>query len=344
MTFPAGSPTLAQTGPNGSTTDAISWPSSSGATEYYATTSATFATSAATLEAWVYLTALPTAQTGIVCCSSSYGGGGADKYMYVGTDGKVRLYLFNSGQLTVASSNALSLNTWHHVVASVGAAGTKIRTDKVTDGTNANTGSSGGSYKVFIHGGGADGTGGNAVNVTDSSAVKIAEVAVWQSQLSDAQTDAHFDAMAPPSSAAGTASLSLSASGAAKTPAAGAAALALSATGTLGQLASGTAGLSLTASGAARAVGTGSASLTLSGSGSAQLGASGAAFLTLGSTGQANPLYLSDTANSFGGLALGGTATVTVTYSFATSDAPPTVRVDKAVALPHPTLVKGRPT
>lgn len=190
-----GSPTLAQTGPpTASVADAIAFPSSA-STEHYAGTSATLSTSAFTFEAWVYLTANPAASTPIIALGVAYGTGGNDKYLYIGTDGKPRCYIFSGGQQTLVASTALSLNAWHHVVTSVGAAGAKIRVDKTSlffaPGTNSTTTT---AAKVFLHGGGIDGTGGNTINGTNGDAITIARAAVYAAQLSDTATDAHYDA------------------------------------------------------------------------------------------------------------------------------------------------------
>jgi hypothetical protein len=82
--------------------------------------------------------------------------------------------------------------------------------------------------------------------------------------------------------ASGTASLSLSASGAGQAPVSGTAAISLSATGTTGPpLASGSASISLSASGADKAAVSGVASITLTASGAEKAKASGTASLTL---------------------------------------------------------------
>lgn len=182
-----------QAGPWGGST-AIKYPDSSGGSEFYAKTAVAFNTSTATLEAFVYLTAYPTNQTGLLCCGSSYGGGGVDKYLYIGTDGAPRYYIFNAGQLTITGT-PLALNTWNHVVASTGAAGTKLRVNKATVASNVSTGSTASaSAFLFMHGGGSDGTSFDAINPTNSSEIILSRCAAYTSQLSDARVDAHYDA------------------------------------------------------------------------------------------------------------------------------------------------------
>lgn len=85
--------------------------------------------------------------------------------------------------------------------------------------------------------------------------------------------------------AAGSASISLSAAGTASLAATGSAALSLSATGPARAAAAGSAALTLSATGAARAAAAGSASLTLTAQGTALQPGGGAASLTLTATG-----------------------------------------------------------
>jgi hypothetical protein len=184
-----GSPTLGRAGPGN--TSGISWPSSSG-TEHYGATSANFASSAATLAGWVYLTATPTAKTPIVACAQSYGVNTMDKALYVDTDGKPKFMVFSGSAVTAVGSSALSLNAWHHVVASVGAAGVILRVDKATAGTASATSSYSGNQLVFVHGGGSDPP--SSLVFTDGSAAVTGPCAVWASQLTTVQSDAHYDA------------------------------------------------------------------------------------------------------------------------------------------------------
>ena len=173
---------LGQSGPLVSQ-PAIAWQS---ATEY-GSTSATLATSPATVEAWVYLTANPLNNTPIVACAASAGNGTHDKALYVDTSGKVNWYIYAGSETTLTAPSALTLNAWHHIVASVGAAGAKIRIDGTTVVSNVGaTSSYTGAMKVFLHGGG--------VGYTSGSPVRVAAPAVWNSQLSDATTDAHYGA------------------------------------------------------------------------------------------------------------------------------------------------------
>jgi hypothetical protein len=120
--------------------------------------------------------------------------------------------------------------------------------------------------------------------------------------------------------AAGTASLSLTASGTARATAAGTASLSLSASGAVSAPASGTASLSLSASGATTSPASGTAALSLSASGSARAPAVGSAALSLTATGTATgPNGASGTAAislSASGSATGattGTASLTLT-------------------------------
>ena len=189
-----GAPTFAQTGPDGATADAIAWPDSSGATEYYAS-GTTVSTSACTAECWFYLAANPTNPTPLICTAASYGSNTQRIALHVNTVGNLGWMIYQGGATAVVilSASAVGLNTWHHVAASIGPAGMKIRLDKTTVATNAGTSISAGAESVFLRGGGSDNidTGRQFVN---ASAVRIARPAFSTTQLSDARADPHFDA------------------------------------------------------------------------------------------------------------------------------------------------------
>lgn len=200
LTLPGGSPTYAQTGPSGAA-DAQSWPDSSGATEYYAQSSANVGTpTAMTLECWVYLTALPTHPTALVGLAYGYGNNSRRPFeMYVDTDGKVKLF---GGVSTGGSwgdwsapTITLSLNTWYHVVGASQSGAQKIRVNKVTVSTDTRGQTMGAGAFAFVHGGGADASG--VVDLTNASPIIIAKPAVYLTVLSDARIDAHYDAMFP---------------------------------------------------------------------------------------------------------------------------------------------------
>jgi len=182
MTISGSSHTLNQTGPSAALV-AIAWANAAG----YAVTAVTVDTSDVTMEAWVYLTANPSAGTAITGHAIAFDNGTRDKTLYVDTSGRACMHFYSGSSIVVTASAPLSLNAWHHVIGSVGAAGAKIRVDKITVGTNAATTSAFGfNQLVFIRGGGS-GFNGNG-------AMKIAMVARYTSQLSDARTDAHYDA------------------------------------------------------------------------------------------------------------------------------------------------------
>jgi len=182
MTLSGSGWTLNQIGP-ASSMPSVVWPAGDGNS---ANTTATFNSATGTVEAWVYLTANPSVDLSIAACQNN-GGGSLTKFLKITSAGLV--FFGTTASVGATSASALALNTWHHIVGSVGAAGTKLRIDKVTVGTAAATTSSTSALAAAIHrklGGGT----------TTPGAVTIAAVAVWASQLSDAQTDAHYDAMA----------------------------------------------------------------------------------------------------------------------------------------------------
>lgn len=181
-----GAPTFAQPGPMASE-PAILWPQNANPPTYYANTTATTNTGPVTAEAWVYLTSVPVNQTVIMGCANTFNGSTTDKILSITTAGKVSWMVFSGSALTTLSSAALSLNVWHHVVASTGAAGTKIRVDKVTVGTGTPTTSfTSSGQQVLLH---AAGSG-----YSTSRDISIAAPAFYAAQLSDTRTDAHYDA------------------------------------------------------------------------------------------------------------------------------------------------------
>lgn len=188
-----GSPTLNQSGPD-TGVPSIDWPSSA-VTEHYAS-GTTLAPTTCTAEAWVYLTATPTTQTPIMGTAAAYGNNTQRIQMSIASTGKVEWLIYQGGATAtaIASASALSLNTWHHVVCSIGAATQKIRIDKATSNSTAGTSVSSGTESIFVHGGG---NSGGATDFTNGGAIKIARPAFYTTQLSDARADAHFDAMGP---------------------------------------------------------------------------------------------------------------------------------------------------
>jgi hypothetical protein len=199
LTLPGGAPTYAQTGPGGGS-DAQLSPDSSGGTEYYAISSASLGgtTSALTLECWFYLTANPTNRTPLV--GFGYGFGNTSlrpAFLWLDTDGTIHLWWGSSSSsfITIGSASAVSLNTWHHVVAPLTSTEGKIRLDKadVASGSHATAIASSGQFMLR---GGHNGTSQPSIgDHRDGSVVTIAKPAAYLSTLTDTRIDAHYDAM-----------------------------------------------------------------------------------------------------------------------------------------------------
>lgn len=145
-----------------------------------------------TYECWVYLTATPSSALYLLYFAPTVGVVGPTSGMQINTAGKVLCDGYNGSGTTITAPSALTLNTWHHVVVSTGAAGKKIRIDKVTVASSGTTSDSNLQTCVaYIHG-----IYNGSTVVTSTDAVKIAKPAMWFNvQLSDAATDAHYDAM-----------------------------------------------------------------------------------------------------------------------------------------------------
>lgn len=182
-----GSPTLAQTGPSGAS-DAIDWPSSTVTYAKNANSSPLAGANGFTIEAWVYLTANPGGIAAVVGEGANATGTSNTEFgLSIDTSGRPVFYMFNTAVRNLTGS-ALSLNTWHHIVA-VGStsAGMSLRVDKVADGTLAeNSLASTYSRALWIHASGRSNAGGP---------VKISHAAFYSAPLTTTRIDAHYDAM-----------------------------------------------------------------------------------------------------------------------------------------------------
>lgn len=179
------SPTLAQSGPTAGVNDAILFSGSGPRAGTAATTNA----AVFTCEAWVYITAAPGALTAFLTRSVSVAGTDpTDGILSIDTAGKVQWQVYNGANQIITSPAALTLNTWHHVVGSVGAAGMKLRIDKTTVVSNGGVtgGYTGSNQGIYLRAGATAWNGGGTM--------KIARPAYYTTQLLDARTDAHYDA------------------------------------------------------------------------------------------------------------------------------------------------------
>lgn len=155
----------------------------------YLATSDTFTQpTTATYECWVKLAESPSSQTAVLGFAGGASGIGPTAMLTVNTFGELEFDMYSGGDASLTAPSALTTGVWHHVVCSVGAAGAKIRVDKTTVASSATTAvSSFVTGPFLVRGGGGYGPGG-------TGAITIAEPAAWDTQLSDAQTDAHYDA------------------------------------------------------------------------------------------------------------------------------------------------------
>jgi hypothetical protein len=150
-----------------------------------------FGSAACTIETWVYIPSAATmGRTALVSTMSESTSSAAIALM---------LGLESGGQLVIQTSAALltgpvlARDTWFHVVGSVGAAGLKLRINKVTEALNAaQTSTSATAYSVFQRREkNATGTGDDWRTGTQ---VRLGPTSIYASQLSDARADAHYDA------------------------------------------------------------------------------------------------------------------------------------------------------
>lgn len=189
------------------------------------------------------------------------------------------------------------------------------------------------------NGGGSAGRYAAASVFTTGSSVGVTATLATHQQVNYAISGL-TDAVA--ASATGSLSLSGSAGGAGVGTATGS--LSLSGQAASGQPASGTGAVTLAGSAVGGAAATAGGSLTLTATGGVTAAVSATGSLNLSAIAEAVPLYETDTTNIFRGLSIRMTAEVLVTTPYASSIAPATPAVDKALAVPLPVLVKGRPT
>lgn len=171
---------------------ALNWPTANGGPILRTTYTTNTYPTVGTYEFWVKYAAAPAAQVYLLCWAPTSGSTGPVNQVYMSTDGKIHFNVYNGAGNDIVTPSALTTNVWHHVIASVGAAGMKIRLDKSTVATNVGVtaGSNlGASIALWTHG---VYNGANIVGT--AAALSMAEMAWYGSQLSDANTDSHYDA------------------------------------------------------------------------------------------------------------------------------------------------------
>lgn len=143
-----------------------------------------------TLEAWVYVDVLPGAnRSNIIGMAVEYDHVTHDKELGLNPDGTLYYYVSQAGvPKFVTSPTALSLNTWYHVVGSVGAQGQKlyINGELVASAPAVKSSYTALGQRVFIRGGGN--------NFDELDRVIVAEPAVYFQQLLDTRIAAHYRA------------------------------------------------------------------------------------------------------------------------------------------------------
>lgn len=292
--------------------------------------------------------------------------------VYNGTD--IRLYINGSlngtppaatGTLgTIARPLEIAMRTsalyFNGVIDEVAVYGTALSATRIaahyTAGTTSNAAA--GSAALSLSGSGvvaAPGAGSGALALSGSGAAKAPAAGSGALALSGSGA-----ADVPGTTGAG--SLSLSGSGVTTAAMTAAGALSLSGLADTFAPSDGAMSLALASSANAAAVASGSGSLELSGVGVADYAhpasgagtlelvgfmpdpAAGSAFLELVASGVAQPMYLSDTSNTFSGLQLVCLGTVTIIRAAVAPPSNVAVKQDKALPYPRPVMVGGRPT
>ena len=114
-----------------------------------------------------------------------------DRHIYMTNAGQLRFGVYDGSARTVSSSTAFNDNQWHHVVGQMGPGGMKLYVDGILVGADASATTAqtyGGYWRI---GGDTLGSWPSAPS-SNAFAGTIDEVAVYESQLSQAQIRAHF--------------------------------------------------------------------------------------------------------------------------------------------------------
>jgi hypothetical protein len=150
----------------------------------YGGTTATSTASTATIEFWVKVPS-GTISAGNPLVHLQQNSTTYDKVVWLGTDGKIYFDTYNGAAHVTSTVAAVARDVWHHVVASIGPAGQKLRINKITEATDAATTSYTGAQAVYFGGSSGSRSGGHGF--------EVAGIAFYQTQLSDARTDAHYN-------------------------------------------------------------------------------------------------------------------------------------------------------
>lgn len=145
-----------------------------------------------TYECWIRYTTAPAVDLCLLTwVPPSSGTSGGTSAVYFLSTGKVRLFV--NGAANLDTPSALSTATWLHIICSWGAAGSKIRVNKVTLNNNVATTVATGipatpsSFRIH-------GYYNGSVNNAHVGDVLIADAAWYAAQLTDPQSDADYDA------------------------------------------------------------------------------------------------------------------------------------------------------
>ncbi len=149
-------------------------------------------TSQVTIECWVQMSAYPVTNPGLVVgFLEGYNNNTKDKLIYIDTAGKPRFYTYSSGAETHTSvpTNALALDTSHHLVATNDGTTSRVYANGVEVGSVAAAGTYTGYTinNIFVS---SDGNGSSPV--MDKLAGYIDEVAVWTTALSANRILTHY--------------------------------------------------------------------------------------------------------------------------------------------------------
>lgn len=171
--YPRGGGTFGVEGARGS----HAWKSDGTAWSTFLVEQTVFNSSPATFTFWCKLHSLAASQELMGCWEAV----ATDKVLWCDTSGKLGFHYYNgANRFTSTPATSLVTGRWYHIAVSTGAAGGKVYIDGVLEGSNAEAGSYAGYSSPNLRVGYVSGGRGGPPLAT------IDEVAVWASQLSDA--------------------------------------------------------------------------------------------------------------------------------------------------------------
>lgn len=143
-----------------------------------------------TLECWFKVSGTAGGELIGFHATTSGAGVAHDRQVFVDSGGRITFGTWATSEQTVRSPAAYNDGTWHHVAASLGAAGMRLHVDGVLVDSNAVT--TAGNYSGYWRWGGGDLANWSNRPAGDYLTGSLDEIAVYPTQLTDTQVKQHY--------------------------------------------------------------------------------------------------------------------------------------------------------